>query len=49
MKASETAIGPGRTHDRRAGDPTERMTALPTKKEAKKNIIAVDGRSFIIG
>ena len=40
MKASETAIGPGRTHDRRAGAPTGRMTAIPTKKRAKKNKIS---------
>ena len=49
MKAFETALGPGRAHDRRAGAPTGRMTAHPTKKEAKKKkIVAVDGRSFII-
>ena len=36
MKASETALGPGRAHDRRAGAPTGRMTAHPTKKEAKE-------------
>ena len=47
MKAAETAIGPSRTHDRRAGAPTGRMTALPTKKEAKKKKIAVDGRSLL--
>ena len=38
MKPSVTALGPGRTHDRRAGAPTGRMTALPTKREAKKKI-----------
>ena len=48
MKASETALGPDRAHDQRAGAPTGRMTALPTKKEAKKKKFAVDGRSFII-
>ena len=37
MKASETALGPGRAHDRRAGAPTGRVTVLPTKKHAKKN------------
>ena len=37
MKASGTALGPGRAHDRRAGAPAERMTALPTKKQAEKN------------
>ena len=36
MKASETALGPGRAHDRRARAPTGRMTAFPTKKQAKK-------------
>ena len=36
MMAPETALGPGRAHDRWAGAPTGRMTALPTKKEAKK-------------
>ena len=35
MIASETALGPDRTHDRRAGAQTGRMTALPTKKQAK--------------
>ena len=39
MKASETALGRGRAHDRRAGAPTGRMTTLPTKKEAKKKKI----------
>ena len=36
MKASGTALGPGRAHGRRAGAPTGRMTALPTKKQAEK-------------
>ena len=36
MKAAETALGPGRAHDRRASAPTGRMTALPTKKQARK-------------
>ena len=31
-KATGTALGPGRAHDRRAGAPTGRMTALPSKK-----------------
>ena len=35
MKASETALGLGCTHDRRAGAQTGRMTALPTRKQAK--------------
>ena len=48
MKASETALGPGRAHDRRAEAPTGRMTALPTKKQEKNKKIAVDGRSLII-
>ena len=39
MKASETALGPGRAHERRAGAPTGRMTALPTKKQANINYI----------
>ena len=38
MKAAEAALGPSRAHDRRAGAPTGRMTALPTKKQAKNNI-----------
>ena len=42
------ALGPDRAHDRRAGVPTGRMTALLTKKQAEKNKIAVDGRRFII-
>ena len=49
MMAPETALGPGRAHDQRAGAPTGWMTALPTKKEAKKKKIAVDGGTFIIG
>ena len=50
MKASGTALGPGLAHDRRAAAPMGRMTALLTKKEAKKKKkIAVDGRGFIIG
>ena len=36
MKASETALSPGRAHDRRAGAPTGRITALQTKKQAEK-------------
>ena len=48
MKAAETAVGRGRAHDRRAGAPTGRMTAFPTKKEAKKKNFDVDGRSFMI-
>ena len=48
MKASETALGPGRAHDRRTGAPTGRMTALPTKKQAREKKIAVDGSSLII-
>ena len=48
MKASVTALGPGRGHSRRAGAPTGRMTALPTKKQAEKKKIAVDGRCLII-
>ena len=48
-KASGTVLGPGCAHDRRAGAPTGWMTALPTKKQAKKNNFDVDGRSFIIG
>ena len=36
MKASGTALGPGLAHDRRAAAPMGRMTALLTKKEAKK-------------
>ena len=36
MKASGTALGPGRAHGRRAGAPTGRMTALPTKKQAEE-------------
>ena len=39
MKASETAIGPGRAHDRRAGAPTGRMTARPTKKQSKNCLL----------
>ena len=35
MKASETARGLRRTHDRRAGAPTGRMTGLPTRKQAQ--------------
>ena len=42
------ALGPGRAHDRRAGAPTGQMTALPTKKHAKKKVVAVDGMSLII-
>ena len=37
MKASETALGPGLAHDRRAGAPMGRITALSTKKQAEKN------------
>ena len=49
MKASGTALGPGRAHGRRAGAPTGRMTALPTKKQAeKKFFFAVDDRCLII-
>ena len=48
MKAYETALGRGRAHNRRAGAPTGRMTALPTRKQAKKKKIAVDGGGFII-
>ena len=47
IKASETALGPGRAHDRRAGAPTGRMTAHPTKKRQRKKKFAVDGRSFL--
>ena len=48
MKASETALGPGRAHDRRTGAPTGRVTALPTKKQAKKKKFAVDGGSLLL-
>ena len=49
MKASETALGPGRAHDRRGGAPTGWMAALPTKKQAEKNKNKnVDGRCLII-
>ena len=37
MKASGTALGLRRTYYRRAGAPTGRMAALPTKKQAEKN------------
>ena len=42
------ALGPGCAHDRRAGSPTGRMTALPSKKQAEKKHFAVDGRCLIM-
>ena len=35
-KATRTALSPDRAHNRRVGAPTERMTALPSKKQADK-------------
>ena len=37
-KAIGTALGPGRAHNRRAGVPTGRMTALPSKKQGEKKM-----------
>ena len=36
--ATETELGPGCTHDRRAGVPTGWMTALPSKEHTEEKI-----------
>ena len=48
MKATGTVLGPGRAHERRAGAPTGRMTALRTKNQAEKSFFAVDGRCLVM-
>ena len=46
-QATGEASGPGRDHYWRAGAPTGRMTAHPSKEQAKK-VFAVDGRCLVI-
>ena len=47
-KATGTALGPGRAHDRQAGAPMGRMTALPSEKQGEKKSFTVDGRCLIV-
>ena len=47
MKASGTALGPGRAHGWRTGATTGWMTVLETKKKAQKTIFTVDGRCLM--
>ena len=47
-KATGTALGPGRAHERRAGAPTGRMTAFPSKKQVGRMLFAVGGRCLIV-